>query len=717
MATAQGSPILDYVRHLASAHLTELSDTQLLERFAARRDEAAFTVLVRRHGPLVLGVCRRVLRDWHLAQDCFQVTFLLLARKADSLGRPEALGPWLYGVATRTARKARSQAARRRLKESQVAAVEAVRDPDDREWRDLRPVLDESVHALPEKYRVPFVLHYLQGVTVTEVARRLNCPRGSIATRLSRARERLRARLVRRGLTLSAGCVLMALSESAVPASVPPPLLLSTARAAALVAAGQVAGPGLFPARTTLFTEGVVKIMRTPKVKIVAGCLLAAVLAAGAGSFAHRTKAADPERVKVQATIPAGSRREQPPRKPRVRFLSLAEARAIALENGNDSLRVLADVRPKAEGIILAGIAKDQDKAELERKVNQTLLNVETAYWNLYGSYWNLYSREQGLRFSYEAWKIVRDKYREGKATRADFAQAEGQYNLFCSQRLQAIDTLLDNERQLRTLLGIPIDRDGGPVYELFPDSAKSVEALRLVPSDAPMLVEKQPDWDKALAQSMENRPELRLARRDIKLAEENSRERRRAEEVLKDQELKTERFLGLEYRRMSSFYFQIKAARKQREAFADQLRKRIEGYRDGKKDGTLDLVLEAQRFWADALATECNAIVMYNNALCGWQYAKGSILDYAHVTLAEKTAADGKQVRAVEYEQKQTRKKLRREDAKSVELYLPDSAADEDIAREMPALAPSLPSLWKVYPPLQDVENLPPVQEPQSKK
>jgi hypothetical protein len=469
--------------------------------------------------------------------------------------------------------------------------------------------------------------------------------------------------------------------------------------------------------------------MRTTKAKIAAGLMLAVVLAAGAGMFTHRTPAADPERVKVQATAPAETRREPTPREPRVRFLSLAEARAIALEqgsvgqpsllfpgidldhlvvapegapsSGSNSIRVLADVRPRAEGIILAGIAKGQDRAELERNVNQTLLNIETAYWNLCRSYWNLYSREQGLRLAYESWKIVGAKYKVGRVRLVDYAQAEGQYNLFRSQCLQANDTLLDDERQLRNLLGMQTE-----------------DGKRLVPSDAPSLVEKKPDWEKALAETMKNSPQLRLARRDIaraKNGKEDSPENRqaklqlaRAYMALQDQELKAERFLGLEYRRMSSSYFQIKAARAQRLSFAEQLRKRFDGYRDGKKDATLDVVLEAQRFWADALATECNAIVTYNNAICGWEYVKGSILDYAHVTLAEKPPADGEQVRAVEHERKQTRKKVRREDAKSVDPYLPDSTADEDSAREMPAVAPSLPSLWKARAPLLEVEQLP---------
>jgi RNA polymerase sigma factor (sigma-70 family) len=689
-----------------------------------------------------------------------------LARKADCLRRPEALGPWLYGVAFRTARKAKAQAARRRMKEAQVWTDVAVEDSDDLVWRDLRPVLDESVNALPEKYRLPFVLHYLQGISVTEIARRLRCPRGSVAVRLARARERLRARLVRRGLTLSVGCLLTMLSEASATTSVPPPMVIPTTKAAALVAAAQEAGACLFPARIAVLMEGVLRIMRSVKGKVAAAVLFAAALfCAGAGMSAHREKAKDPEDMKVKASASIGGRRDKVPQKLRIRLLSLAEARGIALENGtigqpsllfpgvgldnqiavpqgsplndSDSIRVLAGNTAGTDGIVVYGIPQDGNRLERERNVNQMLLNVETAYWNLYGSYWQLYSREQALRFAYEACKIVAAKYKVGRVSLADFAQAEGQYNLFRSQRLQAIDNLLDNERQLRAMLGLPAPKQTG--YELFPtqplqaddtaldskgrmwiSSGKQIEGVgtRLVPSDAPTVVEQQPDWEKGLDEALKNRPEIRLARQDVQLAKEdklvkkNSPEQHqaqlqleRASLVLQDQELKVERFLGLNYRRMSSAYFQIKAARSQRQAFATQLRVRNEKYRAGAQDATLDLLLEAQRFWADALATEYLAIVTYNNAIAGWEYARGASMAHAHVRLAEEPPSDEEEVPAVQRERKRTLSKVRRESAAP-------KKTDSDTDRQRPKAALSLPSLWKTTSPLKKAEELPPVEE-----
>src|SRR5262249_41742823 len=213
----------------------------------------------------------RVLNDVHAAEDCFQTTFLTLARKAGSLRQPGSLGPWLYGVASRTALKARAREARRRARERRAAVPEAVEPRDSFVCRDLRPVLDEAVQRLPDKYRVPFVLHCLQNLTVAEVARRLGCPQGTVAARLARARDQLRSRLARHGPALSAGALAALLAENAVAAPVPPSLLAATARAA-MVAAGQTVAAGIAP--VAALTQGGGKAMLTAKVKVVSVMLL-----------------------------------------------------------------------------------------------------------------------------------------------------------------------------------------------------------------------------------------------------------------------------------------------------------------------------------------------------------------------------------------------------------------------------------------------------------
>jgi RNA polymerase sigma factor (sigma-70 family) len=296
MATPPPHPLGQFVRQLAAA----LSDRQLLERFTLQGDETAFAALVRRYGPLVLGVCRRVLRDWHAAEDACQCTFLVLARQARSVRRPESLGPWLHGVAVRTALKARARAARRRACERAAAAAGTREHDDDAVGHDLRPVLDEAVARLPEKYRVPLVLCYLHGRTVSEVARQLSCPRGTVATRLTRGRELLRARLARRGLAPSAGVLAAGAAAAAVPAA----WAARTAEAAVLVAAGRAA-TGVVSTQTVALLKGVLNAMFLTKVKAAVAVSLAvgAVVGIGVGLALPRT--AGPQRAGAGATAAA----------------------------------------------------------------------------------------------------------------------------------------------------------------------------------------------------------------------------------------------------------------------------------------------------------------------------------------------------------------------------------------------------------------------------
>src|SRR5262245_25196569 len=270
MRAVQLTPVLRYLRGVGSDPPTAgPDDARLLGQFARHGDEAAFTALVRRHGPMVLGVCRRVLRDEHEAEDAFQATFLLLARKAGSLRRPERLAPWLYGVACRTALKARALAARLPALLGPGEDLPADVPPDDLLWRDLRPVLDEAIGWLPPKYRAPFVLCYLEGMTNAQAARHLGCPAGTVATRLSRARGQLRARLTGRGLTLSGAVLAAALSRAATSGAAPSGLVAATARAAAAVFAGAVAYAEAIPAKVAALTKGVSKAMLMDKVKVI----------------------------------------------------------------------------------------------------------------------------------------------------------------------------------------------------------------------------------------------------------------------------------------------------------------------------------------------------------------------------------------------------------------------------------------------------------------
>jgi RNA polymerase sigma factor (sigma-70 family) len=286
----------------------EATDGHLLGRFVAQRDEAAFEALVQRHGPSVLGLCRRMLQDTHLADDAFQATFLVLVKKAGSIVRRHALGSWLYGVAYRVALKARAGAARRRARERPLSTMTTAEPTYETRRADLLPALDEELNRLPEKYRAPLLLCYIEGKTYDEAARALGWSRGSVQGRLERGREKLRGRLARRGLALAATSVAAAVGHGAAPAAVPAPLVSSVVKLARHVAAGQAAA-GVLSASASAWAEGVVRDMLMTKLKIVAALLLT-VGVVGAALWASQPAAEKPT---AAITPPQVARIPQPP--------------------------------------------------------------------------------------------------------------------------------------------------------------------------------------------------------------------------------------------------------------------------------------------------------------------------------------------------------------------------------------------------------------------
>jgi RNA polymerase sigma factor (sigma-70 family) len=287
--------ILDHLRRAALRQdSASATDADLLGRYARTRDEAAFAALVRRHGPMVLGVCRRVLANEADAEDAFQATFLVLVRKAGSV-RPRGLvGHWLYGVARTTALKARALDGRRRLKERE-AATRSRRERSPEDWEELHSLLDEALARLPEKYRAPVVLCELGGQPIKEAARQLGWPVGTVASRLSRARGLLAKHLARDGLALSGAALGSALAQAAAPAAGLGALATATVRAASSFAAGGGPGPGLPSVRVITLTEGVVKSMLLTKLKPALAVVLVIGLATlGAGALLSRGRATEP---------------------------------------------------------------------------------------------------------------------------------------------------------------------------------------------------------------------------------------------------------------------------------------------------------------------------------------------------------------------------------------------------------------------------------------
>jgi RNA polymerase sigma factor (sigma-70 family) len=226
----------------------EPSDTEFLRQFATTRSEVAFEALVRRHGPMVEGVCRRILGEVHSAEDAFQAVFMVLVKKSASIRRPELLANWLYGVACRIARKAKISALRKESRERRAGRMPTQEQQLlDLEWAELKAVLDEELSQLPEKYRAPLVLCYLCGQTNAEAAAQLGWPSGSMSERLSRAREMLRKRLNRRGLTLSAGLLALLLTNKAGSAAVSPLLVEATVKTGMTYSAKAAAAGSVSP--------------------------------------------------------------------------------------------------------------------------------------------------------------------------------------------------------------------------------------------------------------------------------------------------------------------------------------------------------------------------------------------------------------------------------------------------------------------------------------
>jgi RNA polymerase sigma factor (sigma-70 family) len=278
----QGTVLRGIERIFNQGSLTGLSEGQLVRQFAAG-DEGAFEALIVRHGPTVLGVCRRMLPDARDVEDAFQATFLVLLRKAGGLRDPEAISPWLYGVAGRVAARIRARAARRSAEERKGARPQVTQPDRDLEQRELRALLDEEIQRLPEKYRRPVVLCYVEGRTHEEAARKLRCSAGSLRGRLDRARRKLQDRLVRRGVAPAAALAALAVGGDATAAAVPAPLVAATvatlARAATATAVSTTASTAALE-----LADGVFRSMVVAKLRLAASFLAAAAIILAAGT-------------------------------------------------------------------------------------------------------------------------------------------------------------------------------------------------------------------------------------------------------------------------------------------------------------------------------------------------------------------------------------------------------------------------------------------------
>jgi RNA polymerase sigma factor (sigma-70 family) len=345
MATTQLNTLLRHVQmQTADPRVAPGTDWQLLEDFAARRDETAFTTLVARHGPMVLRVCRRVLGHEQDAEDAFQATFLVLARNTGAIRKRETVANWLHGVAYRTAMKAKRTAARRRNHEARhrPPSPQPAASPT---WAEVQGVLDEEIQRLPEPFRAAFVLCVMEGKTAPEAAVELACKVGTVSSRLTRARRHLQQRLARRGISLAALLAALSLTEPAGQAAMPARLAQAAIRSG-LLAAADPSASGMIPPRVAALAAGVTQAMFWTKSRIASLLILIAALFAAGAAVAARQE-------------PGARKPEEPAPKPQAVVRPQAATRA---DNGKETVtysgRVIGpDGRPVAVAELHLGLA------------------------------------------------------------------------------------------------------------------------------------------------------------------------------------------------------------------------------------------------------------------------------------------------------------------------------------------------------------------------
>lgn len=342
------------------------SDGELLIRFLDSRDEAALAKLVRRHGPMVWGVCFRMLRSHHDAEDAFQATFLVLIQKGASLPDKETLGAWLYGVAQCTAVRMRAIAIKRGMREKQVVVMPEPETAEQYVWNDLQPILDEELSRLPAKYRSLIVLCDLEGVTRKQVAEQLGIPEGTAATRLAAARNKLAKRLTRRGVVVSGVLLGSLLAQQSASASVPATAVSSTVHAAVLLAKGYTSAVAISGTVASLIS-GVKKAMFIAKLKVVVTAVMVVGLVCGVtglGFLGGQTAVAEPAPAKEAKQLSDGA--NEP-----IRFAQLGQKRSQliarfgepksvqkfvggveSLEFHNAPHRMLIEIDPKTHQVV-----------------------------------------------------------------------------------------------------------------------------------------------------------------------------------------------------------------------------------------------------------------------------------------------------------------------------------------------------------------------------
>src|SRR6185437_11178507 len=310
MSTTLKANLLDHLRAaFRKPEESDVCDAQLLESYLRHPEDGAFEAVLHRHGPMVLGVCRRILGDEHDAEDAFQATFLVLVRKAATIVPRDRLGCWLHGVAQRTALKARTARARWTARGRQTMSKPSPATTEETAWLDLQPILDEELAALAENYRLAIILCDLEGKSRKQAAEQLGWKEGTLSGRLARGRRLLAARLTRRGVALSAAALTARLTSAALAVEPSVALLAATSKAATLVAAGTMAG---LSGPVHVLMRKVLQTMLIEKLKSLSLVLIVALLGVGVVVGFSRVRGGD-EPLADKAKSPPVAEKPAPP--------------------------------------------------------------------------------------------------------------------------------------------------------------------------------------------------------------------------------------------------------------------------------------------------------------------------------------------------------------------------------------------------------------------
>lgn len=492
--------------------IRELTDGQLLERFATSRGEAgelAFAALVERHGAMVSRVCRAILRNPEETRDAFQATFLVLVKKARGLWVHDSLGPWLHQVAFRTANYARASTARRRYREQRAFEVAGRPVREETLAPDTIQILHEEIRRLPERYRAPIVLCDLEGRTCDEVARQMACPVGTVKSWRARGRERLRDRLIRRGVAPSVTATVIAsdAAHGAMQAS-------DLTKAARALCDGIIAGD--VSAKIDGLVRGVLTTMVLGKLRTTAAAIVAmTLLASGLCTFgaAAGDKSKSPNASPASSAAPAEARLVKPETEKWP--LTLRDAIRIGLEN-SAIVRVVEPVqkdgavggfepaklnkdsaRPSRNvGLTIAPSTAGSDVQRVRAETMAHVRSIEQVYWSLAQSQAQRAAYTKGVELANEVLKRERVELSHGGGNVADVAEAEQQLEQANLDLLTKTSDVNTTEQRLRNILGLRL-RD-----------SRLIEAVT-----EPVHSKVEPDWEESVATMKENQPDILLAK------------------------------------------------------------------------------------------------------------------------------------------------------------------------------------------------------------